>query len=78
VKWTNIAYKGQKGILLYYTEGESKIARKAIAINSDIIVKDEKDSNWIEILYEGQSCFLKKTELEEIKEILDAAVKEND
>ena len=67
VKWTNIAYKGQKGILLYYTEGESKIARKAIAINSDIIVKDEKDSNWIEILYEGQSCFLKKTELENRK-----------
>ncbi|WP_311324870.1 hypothetical protein, partial [Capnocytophaga sputigena] len=67
VKWTNIAYKGQKGILLYYTEGESKIARKAIAINSDIIVKDEEDPNWIEILYEGQSCFLKKIELENRK-----------
>ena len=37
VKWTNIAYKGQKGILLYYTEGESKIARKAIAINLSLI-----------------------------------------
>ena len=67
VKWTNIAYKGQKGILLYYTEGENKIARKAIAINSDITVKKESDPNWIEILYEGQSCFLKKTELENRK-----------
>ena len=81
VKWTNIAYKGQKGILLYYTEGESKIARKAIAINSDITVKKDSDPNWIEILYEGQSCFLKKTELkngklkEEVVEVLPSTPK---
>ena len=64
VRWTSIAYKDQKGILLYYTEGESKIARKAIAVESAVTVKNDSDAEWIEILYEGQLCFLKRTELE--------------
>nr|DAR47811.1 MAG TPA: butirosin biosynthesis protein [Bacteriophage sp.] len=67
VRWTSIAYKDQKGILLYYTEGESKIARKAIAVGSTVTVKNDSDAEWIEILYEGEVCFLKKGELKDGK-----------
>ena len=67
VRWTSIAYKDQKGILLYYTEGESKIARKAIAVESAVTVKNDSDAEWIEILYEGEVCFLKKGELKDGK-----------